>query len=104
MTYQEDNDMALMRVRAAAQLTLPAEVRKALNVKEGDYLEAEIVKGGVLLKPVAVVERQRAWRRIRDIAGRVKDLKPEAGEDMVKKEEDIASAVVKMRRKRRKHA
>ena len=96
--------MALMRVRAAAQLTLPAEVRKALNVKEGDYLEAEIVKGGVLLKPVAVVERERAWRRMQEIAARVKDLKPVAGEDMLKKEKDIASAVLKMRRKRRKHA
>jgi AbrB family looped-hinge helix DNA binding protein len=104
MTCQEDNDMTLMRVRAAAQLTLPADVRKALNVKEGDYLEAEIVKGGVMLKPVAVVERERAWRRIQDIGSRVKDLKPDAGESQLKKEEGIADAVVKMRRKRRKHA
>jgi len=96
--------MTLMRVRAAAQLTLPAEVRKALNVKEGDYLEAEIVKGGVMLKPVAVVERERAWRRMQDIASRVKDLKPIAGEGHVKKEQGIADEVVKMRRKRRKHA
>jgi hypothetical protein len=38
-----------MRVRTAAQLTLSAEVRRALNVKEGDYVEAQIVEGGVLL-------------------------------------------------------
>ena len=60
--------MALVRVRRAAQLTLPAEVRQALKVEEGDYLEAEIVEGGVLLKPVAVVardqERKQAWKRI----------------------------------------
>ena len=48
--------MTLMRVRRMAQLTLPAEVRRALNVQEGDYLEAQIVKGGVLLRPVAVVK------------------------------------------------
>ncbi|MGH7059383.1 MAG: AbrB/MazE/SpoVT family DNA-binding domain-containing protein [Stellaceae bacterium] len=52
--------MTLVRVRRMAQLTLPAEVRRALNVKEGDYLDAEIVDEGVLLKPVAVVERDRA--------------------------------------------
>ena len=56
----ENMQMALMRVRRLAQLTLPAEVRRALNVQEGDYLEAKIVKDGVLLKPVAVVERERA--------------------------------------------
>lgn len=54
----------LMRIRSAAQLTLPAEVRKALNVKEGDYLEASVVSDGVLLKPVSVVERDRAWKNI----------------------------------------
>ena len=37
--------MTLMRIRNAAQLTLPSEVRKALNIKEGDYLEASIVSG-----------------------------------------------------------
>jgi len=32
----EDFAMTLMRVRRAAQLTLPADIRQALNVKEGD--------------------------------------------------------------------
>jgi len=36
--------MTLVRVRRLAQLTLPAEVRRALNVEEGDYLvSAEVV-------------------------------------------------------------
>lgn len=60
--------MTLMRVRRAAQLTLPADVRQALNVKEGDYLEARITKDGVLLTPVQVVERERAWKNIEEIA------------------------------------
>ena len=45
----ENMHMALMRVRRMAQLTLPAEVRRALNVQEGDFLEATIVSEGVLL-------------------------------------------------------
>ena len=107
--HDEDNTMALMRVRALSQLTLPADVRKALNVKEGDYLEAEIVEQGVLLKPVSVVARNRrrhqAWKRIQDIASRVVDLKPNLKEDITAEEERIAAEVTKMRRKqRRKHA
>ena len=69
----EQEQMALMRVRRLAQLTLPAEVRRALNVQEGDYLEAQIVKDGVLLKPVAVVKRERAWQRIQEVT----ELAPE---------------------------
>ena len=56
--------MPLIKVRRAAQITLPNDIRKALNLNEGDYLEAEIVADGVLLKPVAVVDRGAAWREI----------------------------------------
>jgi AbrB family looped-hinge helix DNA binding protein len=97
-----------MRVRAAAQLTLPADVRKALKIKEGDYLEAEIVAKGVLLKPVSVVararQRQQAWKRIEKVTSRVKDLKPGMHKSVREKEEWIADQVVKTRRRRRKHA
>jgi AbrB family looped-hinge helix DNA binding protein len=95
----ENVQMALMRVRRMAQLTLPAEVRRALNVQEGDYLEAEIVKDGVLLKPVAVVQRKRAWQRIQKAAGRVRRSEPLAIEDNEAEEEAIAADVKAMRKK-----
>ena len=101
--------MSLMRVRAASQLTLPADVRKALNVKEGDYLEAEIVEAGVLLKPVSVVardkQRQQAWKDIQKITARVKDRKHGKHKSVREQEEWIAAEVGKSRRpRRRKHA
>jgi AbrB family looped-hinge helix DNA binding protein len=95
--------MALMRVRRMAQLTLPATIRRALNVQEGDYLEARIVKDGVLLKPVAVVGRERAWARMTRAASRVKDLRPNPKEDITAEEERIAAEVKEFRRKK-KHA
>lgn len=52
--------MALVRIKDRAQITLPPEVRKALNVGVGDYLETELVEGGILLKPVEVVDRSPA--------------------------------------------
>jgi AbrB family looped-hinge helix DNA binding protein len=93
--------MTLMRVRRLAQLTLPAEVRRALNVQEGDYLEAKIVKDGVLLKPVAMVERKRAWQRIQKIASRVKDRKRGPQENVKAEEEKIAEEVKAYRRERK---
>ena len=98
-TFFEDIAMTLMRVRRAAQLTLPADVRQALNVKEGDYLEAHITKDGVLLTPVQVVERKRAWKSIEEIASRVRDLEPDPNEDPIAAEERIAEEVKDFRHK-----
>lgn len=90
--------MTLMRVRRAAQLTLPADVCRALNVQEGDFLDAEIVKDGVLLKPVAVGERQRAWARISGASAQVVDREPDESESIQATEEAIAESIREFRR------
>jgi len=95
--------MTLMRVRRAAQLTLPSDIRQALNVKEGDYLEASVTPEGVLLKPVAVVQRERAYQRIKEISAQVVDAQPNPAEDITAEEERIAEDV-KAHRRARSHA
>ena len=77
--------MALVKVRDRAQITLPPEARQALNVGTGDYLEAEVVEGGVLLKPVAVVARTKAWEELIRIVKQPKwsGPGPEPSEDEV---------------------
>lgn len=50
--------MALVRVRRAAQITLPREIRQAAHLEEGDYLEAEVTEAGILLRPVSIGNRQ----------------------------------------------
>jgi AbrB family looped-hinge helix DNA binding protein len=49
----------LLKVKRWAQITLPAEIRRELKLSEGDYLEAQRVEGGVLLKPVHIEQRQQ---------------------------------------------
>ena len=93
--------MTLMRVRRASQLTLPADVRRALNVQEGDYLEAEVVAGGVMLKPVSVVARKRAWKRIEATLAKVTDGANTAGTDNLAEEQAIAEEVKAYRRARK---
>lgn len=80
--------MALVKVRRAAQITLPAEIRKQLEMAEGDYLEAEIVDGGVLLKPRTKMDRKKAWAGIRRIINEPKwrqppSMTPEEEEQMI---------------------
>ncbi len=51
--------MSLLKVRRAAQITLPRDIREAARLEEGDYLEAEVTEGGViLLRPVSISGRE----------------------------------------------
>jgi hypothetical protein len=67
-------------------------------VKEGDYLEATITPEGVLLKPMSVVQRERAWQRIKEITAQVVDMQPNPNEDATAEEERIADELKAFRR------
>ena len=103
-TRTEDKEMALVKVRRAAQITLPAEVREKLGISDGDYLEAEVTDEGVLLKPVSVVERKKAWERVFKAMETVEYVgpEPEPGEDEVM--EMVVSEIQAMRREHEKES
>lgn len=81
--------MTLVKLLRGGQMTLPAEARRALRLKEGDYLEAEIVSGTLRLRPVAVVDRQRAWRRVMTTVDKDKWVGPEPRPDAEAEEQWI---------------
>ena len=85
--------MALVRLLRGGQVTLPAELRQKLQVKEGDYLEAEVVENGMLLKPVAFVSRERAWKAIREAQQSVHYIGPEPRPSPEDEEEQIYEIV-----------
>jgi AbrB family looped-hinge helix DNA binding protein len=93
--------MAVVRMLRGGQFTLPAEVRKALKLAEGDYLDLEIGDGVLTLKPVAADNRQKAYRDLTEILGRVKYTgpQPEPGEDEV-----MEMVLEEIRATRGKHA
>lgn len=68
--------MTRVRLLRGGQITLPAEVWRKLKLAEGDYLEAELVKSGVLLKPVSAVEREQAWDELMQIIDEPKRRQP----------------------------
>lgn len=59
--------MALVKLRRAAQITLPLELRQAFNLQEGDYLEAEVTASGILLRPVSINRREPTPEQEADI-------------------------------------
>lgn len=90
--------MSLLKLRKFAQVTLPADLRKKFNLTEGDLLEAEAVEKGILLKPVTVVEREKAWKQVFKSMENVKDRKPKPKQRAKEQEEEIAKMVKSFRK------
>ena len=56
--------MALVTVKPKFQVTIPAKLRKDIDLREGDIMEAILVGDGILFKPKEVVDRVAAADRI----------------------------------------
>jgi len=52
--------MPLVQVREKAQITLPSKIRKALGIKEGAHLEAEVEDNKIVLIPKILVDKAKA--------------------------------------------
>ena len=52
--------MPLVQVREKAHITLPSKIRKALHVREGDYLEAEVEDNKIVLIPKLLIDKVKA--------------------------------------------
>lgn len=53
---------SLAKVTSKGQVTLPAIIRKQLNVGEGDHIRFRVQDGGiVVLDAVVVIDRSQAW-------------------------------------------
>jgi len=48
--------MSLVTVKPKFQVTIPAELRRRIGLREGDLLDATLVADGILLRPKAVVD------------------------------------------------
>jgi antitoxin PrlF len=48
-------------MRKKGQLTLPREIREAAHLEEGDPIQVEMTKDGILLRPQKVIDSTQAW-------------------------------------------
>lgn len=51
----------LGRVRKNGQVTLPARIRKAAHLEEGDIVDIEFNDGKVVLTPKKLIDKDQAW-------------------------------------------
>jgi AbrB family looped-hinge helix DNA binding protein len=53
--------MAKAVIRGKGQVTIPASIRRAVHLEEGDPIEVELVADGILLRPCKVIDPTQAW-------------------------------------------
>lgn len=62
--------MPLVTVKKKFQVVIPQAVREALNIGEGDILEAQVEDGRLIYTPKQVIDRGAAFERMAAIAER----------------------------------
>lgn len=90
--------MPLVRVKEKFQVTIPTELREALDLAVGDILEATIEKETIVLKPKAVVDRRQAWNGLIEVMDRVHAKQRPSTKDPKEEEEEIAYEIKEYRK------
>ena len=93
--------MPLVTVKPKFQVTIPAKLRKGLDLREGDLMEATLVGDGILFRPKEVVDRNAAADRIASILARIEPSPDDAGRSESEIMEDIVADIAEARRERR---
>ena len=53
--------MASTIIRSKGQVTIPADIRAAAHLEEGDPIEIEMVDEGILLRPRKIIDATQTW-------------------------------------------
>ena len=93
--------MPFVTVKPKFQVTIPAKLRRGIDLREGDIMEATLVGDGILFRPKELVDRDAAAQRI---AARFATAQP-SSEDLGRSEDQIMresiAEVTRSRRERR---
>ncbi len=93
--------MPLVTVKPKLQITIPAKLRKGLDLHAGDLLEATVVGDGILFRPKEVVDRNTAVDRIASILAQIEPLPEDAGRSEDEVMEDVIADIAQARSERR---
>ena len=93
--------MPLVTVKPKFQVTIPARMRKVIDLHEGDVMEATIVGDGILLRPMDVVDRNAAANRIAATFAATVPSSEDAGRSEAEIMEDTIADIADSRRERR---
>ncbi|MDD9997022.1 MAG: AbrB/MazE/SpoVT family DNA-binding domain-containing protein [Rhodospirillaceae bacterium] len=93
--------MPFVTVKPKFQVTIPAKLRRDIDLREGDIMEATLVGDAILFKPKEVVDRNAAADRIADSFAAARTSSDDIGrsEDEIMRE--AIAEIARSRRERR---
>jgi AbrB family looped-hinge helix DNA binding protein len=94
--------MPLVKGKEKFQVTIPAEVREAVQLSVGDILEATVQGANSVLTPKAVIDRETAGRELITLMERVHAKQRPRKKSPKKQEEDITRIIKAYRREHAK--
>ncbi|MCY4477129.1 MAG: AbrB/MazE/SpoVT family DNA-binding domain-containing protein [Gammaproteobacteria bacterium] len=93
--------MALVTVKPKFQVTIPAKLRRDIDLREGDIMEASLVGDGILFKPKELVDRVAAANRIAEKFAEVQPTRLDRGRSEDEIMRDVVDDIARSRRERR---
>ena len=93
--------MPLVTVKSKFQVTIPARLRKGIDLREGDIMEATLMGDGILFRPKQVVDRDAAADRIAAALASRPPLPEDVGRTEDEIMEDTVADIADSRRERR---
>lgn len=93
--------MSLVTVKPKFQVTIPAKLRRGLDLHEGDLLEATVVGDGILFRPKQVVDRNAVADRVAAVLARIEPAPEDIGRSEDEIMEDVLADIAAARKERR---
>lgn len=93
--------MSIVTVKPKFQVTIPAKLRRGIDLQEGDILEATLVDNGILFKPKEVVDRVTVANRIAEKLAATRPSPRDLGRSEDEIMEDAIDEIAQSRRERR---
>lgn len=93
--------MPLVTVKPKFQVTIPAKLRRGINLREGDVMEATVMGSGILLRPMEVVDRVSIADRIAAGFSAIEQAPEDFGRPEDEIMEDTIADIADSRRERR---
>jgi len=90
--------MPLVKVIRHGQITLPVELREELDIREGDYLEAELEGKAIVLRPKVLLDREDAVKALHKIMSEVQSRTKGVPPEVI--EQEVAEAIREVRKEK----
>ena len=93
--------MPFVTVKPKFQVTIPAKLRRGIDLREGDIMEATLVGDGILFTPKEVVDRDAAADRIAAAFAAVQPSSTDVDRSEDESMRDAIGEIAQLRRERR---